>query len=147
MHGIARVPASERGPRGVAANVTFDHPRVIGPHPQVTADGQVDRLGGRLARSVEIAGAPQIYIGFGGGAMVIVRGERPGEKAADKHALQWGLDPFGMRVQGDYDALCSELRGKGVRFLMEPTVVNPTTRICFIEGPDGVSIELLERKD
>ena len=130
-----------------AASVTFDHSHVISPDPQGTADWYVDRLGGTVVRSVQIAGAPQIYIGFGGGAMVIVRGERPGEKAADKPALQWGLDHFGMRVQGDYDALCAELRGKGVRFLMEPTVVNPTTRICFIEGPDGVSIELLERKD
>jgi len=34
-----------------------------------------------------------------------------------------------------------------VKFLMEPTVMNPTTRICFIEAPDGVSVELLERKD
>jgi hypothetical protein len=42
---------------------------------------------------------------------------------------------------------CSELRTKDVKFLMEPTVINPTTRICFIEAPDGVSVELLERKD
>jgi hypothetical protein len=30
---------------------------------------------------------------------------------------------------------------------MEPTDINPSTRIAFIEAPDGVSIELLDRKD
>ena len=64
-----------------------------------------------------------------------------------KTDLQWGIDHFGMRVTGDFDALCAELRTKDVKFLMEPTVINPTTRICFIEAPDGVSVELLERKD
>jgi len=119
---------------------------VISPDPYGTVDWYVDRLGGKVVRDVTIAGAPQIYIAFGGG-MVIVRGQRPGETAIDKPSVQWGLDHFGLRVNGDYDALCAELRGKGVKFLMEPTVVNPTTRISFIEGPDGVSIELLERKD
>ena len=130
-----------------AATVSFDHTHVISPDPTGTADWYVDRLGGKIERSVTIAGAPQIYVSFGGGAMVIVRGERPGEKAAGKTDLQWGIDHFGMRVTGDFDALCSELRTKDVKFLMEPTVINPTTRICFIEAPDGVSVELLERKD
>jgi catechol 2,3-dioxygenase-like lactoylglutathione lyase family enzyme len=129
-----------------AASLSFDHAHVISTNPQATADWYVDRLGGKVERSVQIAGAPQIYISFGG-AMVIVRGERPGEKAAGKPDLQWGLDHFGMRVTGDYDAFCAELRAKGVKFTMEPTVMNPTTRIAFIEAPDGVSVELLERKD
>ncbi len=129
-----------------AASLSFDHSHVISPDPYGTVDWYVDRLGGKVVRDVTIAGAPQIYIAFGGG-MVIVRGQRPGETAIDKPSVQWGLDHFGLRVNGDYDALCAELRGKGVKFLMEPTVVNPATRISFIEGPDGVSIELLERKD
>jgi len=49
-------------------------------------------------------------------------------------------------VQGDFDAFCAGLRAKGVKFSMEPTDINPTTRIAFIDAPDGVSIELLSRK-
>ena len=30
--------------------------------------------------------------------------------------------------------------------IMEPTDINPATRIAFIDAPDGVSIELLSRK-
>ena len=52
-----------------------------------------------------------------------------------------------MRVTGDFDGFCAGLRSKGVTFSLEPTDFNPTTRIAFIQAPDGVSIELLNRKD
>jgi lactoylglutathione lyase len=32
-----------------------------------------------------------------------------------------------------------------VEFTREPTTVRPGVRICFIRGPEGVSIELLDR--
>jgi catechol 2,3-dioxygenase-like lactoylglutathione lyase family enzyme len=79
--------------------------------------------------------------------MVIVRGERPGERAADRPGLQWGVDHFGLQVKGDFDGFCAGLRGKGVRFTMEPTQANPATRIAFIQAPDGVVVELVNRKD
>lgn len=129
------------------ASLTFDHVHVISQDPHASAGWYVDKLGGEVVRTAEILGAPQIYVSFGGGAMVIVRGERPAESAGDKPSLQWGVDHFGMRVKGDYDGFCAGLRSQGVEFLMEPTVMNPTTRIAFIQAPDGVSVELLERKD
>ena len=128
------------------ATLSIDHTHLISPDPIATAQWYVDRLGGSIVRSIEMAGAPQVYIAFGGGAMVIVRGQRPGEAATGKPGLNWGIDHFGMRVQGDFNGLCDELRAHGVRFTMEPTDINPTTRIAFIEAPDGVSVELLERK-
>jgi catechol 2,3-dioxygenase-like lactoylglutathione lyase family enzyme len=91
-------------------------------------------------------GAPQVYVSFGG-AMVIVRGQRPAELAAAKPGLQWGVDHFGMQVKGDFDGFCAGLRNKGVTFSLEPTDINPTTRIAFINAPDGVSVELLNRKE
>ena len=127
-------------------SLAFDHIHVVSKDPHAAAGWYVDKLGGRISRSGDVRGAPQIYVSFGS-AMVIVRGERPAEQAADKPGLQWGVDHFGMRVDGDFDAFCSALRGKGVAFSMEPTDINPTTRIAFIEAPDGVSVELLNRKD
>jgi hypothetical protein len=76
-----------------------------------------------------------------------VRGQRTAEAAAERPGLQWGVDHFGMQVKGDFDAFCSGLRKKGVAFSMDPTDINPTTRIAFINAPDGVSVELLNRKE
>ena len=55
-----------------------------------------------------------------------------------------GLDHFGLSVSG-IDAIAAELKAKGVEFTKEPTTVRPGVRICFIRGPQGVSIELLDR--
>jgi catechol 2,3-dioxygenase-like lactoylglutathione lyase family enzyme len=79
--------------------------------------------------------------------MVIVRGERPAEDAGGRAGLQWGIDHFGLRVSGDFDGFCADLRAKGVGFSMEPTDFNPTTRIAYIDAPDGVRIELLCRRE
>jgi lactoylglutathione lyase len=127
-------------------SLTFDHVHLVAKDPQATADWYVDKLGGKIARSLEVKGAPQIYVSFGG-FIVIVRGQRPAELALAKPGLQWGVDHFGVRVKGDFDGFCEGLRKKGVTFGLDPTDFNPTTRIAFIDAPDGVSVELLNRKD
>src|SRR4051794_35133984 len=55
-----------------------------------------------------------------------------------------GLDHFGLVVSG-IDGIAAELKQKGVEFTKEPTTVRPGVRVCFIRGPEGISIELLER--
>lgn len=128
------------------ASLAFDHVHLVSKDPHAAASWYVDKLGGEVVRSVEVRGAPQIYVSFGG-AMIIVRGQRPAELAAEKPGLQWGVDHFGMQVKGDFDGFCTVLKNKGVAFSLDPTDFNPTTRIAFIKAPDGVSVELLRRKD
>ena len=41
--------------------------------------------------------------------------------------------------------MAAEIKAKGVEFTTEPTTIRPGVRICFIRGPQGISIELLER--
>ena len=126
--------------------LAFDHVHLVSQDPQTAANWYVDKLGGKITRSGDVRGAPQVYIAIAG-AMVIVRGQRPAEKAAAKPGLQWGVDHFGLQVKGDFDGFCAELKRKGVAFSLEPTDFNPTTRIAFIKAPDGVSVELLRRSD
>jgi lactoylglutathione lyase len=125
--------------------LSFDHVHVISKQPKDTADWYADRLGGTITKSAMVKDAPQIYVSFGE-AFIIVRGQRPGESAKDKADTEWGADHFGFNVQGDFDAFCAGLRAKGVKFSMEPTDINPSTRIAFVDAPDGVSVELLSRK-
>jgi catechol 2,3-dioxygenase-like lactoylglutathione lyase family enzyme len=125
--------------------LSFDHVHVISKQPKDTADWYADRLGGTITKSAMVKDAPQIYVSFGE-AFIIVRGQRPGESAKDKANTEWGADHFGFNVQGDFDAFCAGLRAKGVKFSMEPTDINPSTRIAFVDAPDGVSVELLSRK-
>ena len=127
-------------------NLAFDHVHVISKDPQTTAGWYVDKLGGDITKSTITHGAPQITVAFGSAA-IIVRGQRPAEQAAaDKPGLQWGVDHFGLQVHGDFDGFCTGLRAKGVAFSLDPTDINPATRIAFINAPDGVSVELLLRR-
>lgn len=129
----------------VSPEIRFDHVHLLAKNPARTAQWYADKLGGQICRSVEVRGAPQIYVAFGD-AMIIVRGQRGGESARDKASLEWGIDHFGVRVQGDFDAFCQDLKRRDVVFSVEPRDFNPTTRIAFVEAPDGVSVELLSRK-
>lgn len=124
----------------------FDHVHLVSKDPPAAAAWYADNLGAEIVKRVDIHGAPQIYVSFGG-FIIIVRGQRTAEAAADKPGLQWGVDHFGLRVNGDFDGFCARLRGKGVAFSLDPTDFNPSTRIAFIEAPDGVSVELVNRKE
>src|SRR3954471_15806286 len=62
------------------ASLSFDHVHLVARDPGATAQWYVDKLGGNITRSLDVKGAPQIYISLGG-FIVIVRGERPGERA------------------------------------------------------------------
>jgi hypothetical protein len=43
------------------------------------------------------------------------------------------------------DAIAADLRKKGVEFTQEPHSPRPGIKICFLRGPQGISIELLDR--
>ena len=38
-------------------------------------------------------------------------------------------------------------KAKGVEFTMEPRTIRAGLRSCFLRGPQGVSVELLERDE
>ncbi len=52
------------------------------------------------------------------------------------------VDHLGWRFR-DFDGIVKRLKGLGVKFLMEPRT-SGDHRIAFIEGPDGVKIEVVE---
>ena len=41
--------------------------------------------------------------------------------------------------------IAAKLKAKGVVFTREPNTPRPGIRVCFIRGPEGISIELLDR--
>jgi len=127
------------------ASIVFDHVHVISENPQSTASWYEEKLGGKIIGSAEVRGAPQVLVAFEG-ATIIVRGQRPGEQAGRKEGLQWGTDHFGFHIHGEFDDFCAELKKKGVTFTTDPVDFSPSVRIAFIEAPDDVSIELLQRR-
>ena len=122
---------------------TWDHVHLRSPNPEATAQWFERMLGGEVIRSMQ-QGAPRIDVKLGGANIFIAPVTAGDGVNAPPTTPYQGLDHFGLTCSG-IDAIATELKAKGVKFTKEPTTVRPGVRICFIRGPEGISIELLDR--
>ena len=122
---------------------TWDHVHLRSPDPEATAQWFERVLGAEVIRSMQ-QGKPRIDLKLGG-ANIFIAPVAAGDAVNSAPTTPYqGLDHFGLTVSG-IDAVAAELKGKGVEFTKDPTTVRPGVRVCFIRGPQGISIELLER--
>jgi lactoylglutathione lyase len=140
-HGLNR----GNKPNGENAMPTFtwDHIHLRTADPEGTVAWFERMLGAQVTRSMQ-NGKPRIDMKLGG-ANIFIAAVAPGEavNAAPVTPYQ-GLDHFGLAVSG-IDAIAADLKKKGVEFTKEPHSPRPGIKICFIRGPQGISIELLDR--
>ena len=124
-------------------NYAWDHIHLRSPDPEATARWFERMLGAQVIRSVQ-QGKPRIDLMLGG-AKIFIAPVAAGDGVNPPPATPYqGLDHFGLAVSG-IDAVAAELRAKGVEFSKEPHSPRQGIRICFLRGPQGVSIELLDR--
>ncbi|MGA8650768.1 MAG: VOC family protein [Xanthobacteraceae bacterium] len=124
---------------------TWDHIHLRSPDPEATAAWFERMLGARVIRST-VEGKPRIDLKLGG-ADVFIMPVAPGDKVNPPPVTPYqGLDHFGLAVSG-IDAVAAGLKAKGAEFTMEPRTIRRGLRICFLRGPQGISIELLDRDE
>ena len=137
-------------------SLVFEHIHIISEDPHSSAAWYADMLGGEIAETYELREAPQIAVVFEG-ITVLIRGRRPGENPEGTNSIrsfgdfashnEWGMDHFAFRVHGDLVEFCNSLKEKGATFSIEPDDSIGRTwdgSIAYLNGPDGVSIELLQ---
>jgi lactoylglutathione lyase len=128
-----------------APNYAWDHIHLRSPDPEATAAWFQRMLGAEVIRSM-VEGKPRIDLKLGG-ASVFIMPVGPGDKVNPAPVTPYqGLDHFGLAVEG-IDAVAAGLKAKGAEFTMDVRTIRPGLRICFLRGPQGVSIELLERNE
>ena len=120
----------------------FDHIHLRSPDPEATASFYERMFAAEVIRSAPL-GVARIDLRLGGQDIFIAQAIE-GKTAAPPVSPYQGLDHIGLCVTG-IDAVVATLKGKGAVFTMEPTTIRAGTRIAFLRGPEGVSIELLER--
>jgi lactoylglutathione lyase len=123
--------------------VTWDHVHLRTPDVEAMAQWFERVFGAQVIRSMQ-QGKPRIDIKLGG-ANIFLAPVTPGDGVNPPPPTPYqGLDHFGLSVK-DFDAVVADIKKKGVEFTKEPTIPRPGIKICFLRGPQGISIELLER--
>ena len=125
------------------AKFNWDHIHLRTPNAEEAAKWYEQMLGAEIIRTMQ-QGKPRIDMKIGGQNVFLYEMTAGDGVGAPPKTPYQGLDHFGLSVTG-IDAIAADLKAKGVKFTREPTTVRPGTRVCFIEGPQGVSIELLDR--
>jgi lactoylglutathione lyase len=125
------------------ATFKYDHIHLRSPNPEATAQYYERMFGAEVIRSLQ-QGQPRIDLKLGGANIFIAPVEAGSGVNPPPTTPYQGLDHFGLAVAG-IDAIAAELKAKGAEFTKEPTTIRPGVRVCFIRGPEGVSIELLDR--
>jgi lactoylglutathione lyase len=126
-------------------NYRLDHLHLICPDIEHTRRWYCDILEAEITFEANLEGNQVYYLKLADLTLILIEqlpGEEPLEATLETRS---GLDHFGLVVD-DMDAAVSELKTKGVPFWMEVTSIRPGLRIAYIEAPDKVRIELLERK-
>ena len=125
------------------ATFTWDHIHLRTPDQEATAQWFERMFGAQVLRSTQM-GKPRIDIKLGG-ANIFTAQVTPGDGVNGALTTPYqGLDHFGLAVSG-IDAIAADLKNKGVAFSKEPHSPRPGIKICFLRGPQGISIELLDR--
>ena len=125
------------------AKYTWDHVHLRAPNPEATAQWYERMLGAEVIRTMQ-QGQPRIDLKLGG-ANIFIAPVAPGDGVNPPPATPYqGLDHFGLSVSG-IDEIAADLKKKGVEFSQEPHSPRPGIKICFLRGPQGISIELLDR--
>jgi lactoylglutathione lyase len=123
--------------------LTWDHLHLRSPDPEGTAQWFERMLDAEVIRSTQ-QGKPRIDVKLAG-VKIFIAPVAPGDGVnAPPTTPYQGLDHFGLAVSG-IDAVAAELKAKGVEFSKEPNIPRPGIKVCFLRGPQGISIELLDR--
>ena len=122
---------------------TYDHIHLRSTDPEKTAQYYERMFGAEVIRTMQ-EGQPRIDLRLGG-QNIFIAPVPPNSGVNPPPVTPYqGLDHFGLRVK-DIDKVVADLKAKGAEFTMELNSPRPGIKICFIRGPQGISIELLDR--
>jgi len=127
-------------------DMTFalDHVHVYTLDADAAAEWFARHLGAKIVRSRQSDGKARVDVQFGS---VFLYLSKPAEGASPRGSALGrgaGIDHLGFSVS-DVDRTVAKLRASGVAVTQEPTSPRPGARAAFIEGPDGIRIEIFRR--
>ncbi len=123
--------------------VAFHHIHLLSENPQDAVQWYVRNFDARIEGEADVRGSVLFRIRIGE-ALLNIRGLWSGEKLTTREEGKLaGIDHFAL-ASDDIEKLMSQLKDNRVK-VVEPMFKTTTGgRAFFIEGPDGVLIEIIE---
>jgi catechol 2,3-dioxygenase-like lactoylglutathione lyase family enzyme len=129
----------------MAPSYRYDHMHVRSRDVKKTAEYYRDMFDAEIVESIQSDGKPRTDLDLNGLTIFIAAVPAEAMTPPAPGEPYVGLDHFGLRVD-DMDEAVAELKRRGATFTLEPRTIRPGVRIAFVQAPDNVRIELLERK-
>jgi catechol 2,3-dioxygenase-like lactoylglutathione lyase family enzyme len=127
------------------ATYRYDHIHLRTRDLQAAIDFYVNMFDAKRVEFVQSNGVPRVDLDLNGLTIFIAEVDAGAAIPSAPETPYVGLDHLGLRVE-DIDAAAAELKRRGANIIKGPVTIRPGVRIAFVQGPDNVRIELLERK-
>ena len=125
------------------SDFVWDHVHLRSPDPDQAANFYMETFSARLDSRVESGSSLRIALEVGGGVIFIDR--VPATTAKGLQPPFVGIEHIALRVENIEDVV-ERLQHKGVRFWQELHSPKPGLKTAFVAAPDGVIIELVQRR-
>jgi catechol 2,3-dioxygenase-like lactoylglutathione lyase family enzyme len=100
-------------------------------------------IGGKETSRTEVRGYPMVRMDVFGTTISFL-GTEPNAALLDPGKGKRGLDHIGFKVK-NLEATLEDLKKKGAKVAVGPNVTPAGVKFAFIDGPEGIRIELVEK--
>ncbi|MFC1860500.1 VOC family protein [Chloroflexota bacterium] len=123
----------------------YDHVHIISRDPEKAAKFYEMAFD---AKRVEVAartdGRVSAELNIKGTRLLLISARDKSQSADDSPRRRYGLEHFGLRTD-NLEAAVADLKAKGVKFVDEIRLLPSGAKIAFLQAPDNVLVELVER--
>ena len=122
----------------------YDHTHFKCSDPEKTVAFFKDNFGAKEVIRFEVNGMSIVTLDIGG-LWYNFSPKRPGESVDPRtQPARYGVYHIALKTR-DLAAETARMKARGVKFIQEAAQANPTTKFAFVEGPDGIPIEIIQR--
>lgn len=123
---------------------TYDHIHIRTRDPEATIRYFHEMFDAKRVEYVQSNGQPRVDLDLNGLTIFVAAVAPDADIPSAPSEAYIGLDHLGLRVD-NVDEAAAELKRRGAKLVLEPKTIRPGVRIAFVQGPDDIRIELLER--
>ena len=122
-----------------------NHLHLRSEDPDNAAKFYVDNFGAEIVSTRPLANTVSHQLELNGQPLLTVSGEAEGENAVPGSTHpRFGLDHFGFETD-DIQGAFERFAANGANIICEPWTMPSGSQVMFVEAPDKVSLEIIQR--